>query len=134
MTRGGGVISLRGAMSVSVLAAGDGPFVVGIANKDLTLAELSAYLEQHGPVHPDDTTNVEVRSRGRKIRKLGLIVPRGDGTQGAMFLKDVAISGLRFSEEAAGWSYWLYNMGKDMTTGALWLVQMDQFVRWNRGG
>ena len=103
-------------------------------NVDLSLAELEEYLETDGPLHPDDTTAVEVSSRGRKIRQLGVIVPQGDGSVGGIHFSDKALSGLRFSEEAGGWSWWLYNLGKAMSTGAIWKNTLQVFVRWNRGG
>ena len=103
-------------------------------NKDLSLAELEEYLETSGPVHPDDTTGVEIASRGRKVRQLGILSPSGDGSQASLFMPDVALSGLRFSEEAAGFTYWLMNIGKSMTTGASWRVLTQHFVRWNRSG
>lgn len=134
MTRGGGIISTRGALGVRSLTISDGPFIVGIANKDLTLAELEEYLEAFGPTHPDDTTLVERTSRGRKIRILGVVVPSGDGSQGAIHLSDLALSGLRFTEETSGWSWWIYNLGKAMTSGAIFFIAMQSFVRWNRSG
>ncbi len=135
MTRGGGILSIRGTASVHSLTAGDGPFLFGIMNKDLTQNELEEYLELNGPVHPDDTTAVETTSRGKKIRSLGIIFPLGNGTVAALqYLKDVSLSGLRFSEEAAGFSFWIYNLGGSLTTGSFLTIVMQLFLRWNRSG
>ncbi len=134
MTRGGALLSIRGSITIFGLTAGDGPWAIYILNADLSSAEFEAYLETLGPVHPDDTTAVEVASRGRKIRYLGLLVPSGNGTVGGLALKDVSLSGLRFSEEAAGWQYAIYNLGAAMQTGASWTIRASNFVRWNKGG
>ncbi len=134
MTRGGQLLSVRSASSITDLTAGDGPFVIGVANKDLSLSELEAYLEINGPVHPDDTTGVELASRGAKVRILGLAVPTGDGTQASLMVMDRSLSGLKWSEEAVGWNWFIYNIGRTMTTGATWLMLYQLFVRWNRGG
>ncbi len=130
MTRGGSIISIDGSISIRGLTAGDGPFLVGIMNKDLSLAELEAYLELDGPVHMDDTTGVEIASRGRKIRRLGVLAPSGDGTVAGLFVNNVSLKGLRFTEESAGWTWWTYNLGVNMTTGAIVTFLQSLFVRW----
>ncbi len=134
MTRGGTMLSLRGAIIINQITAGDGPWLIGLANADLSLAELEAYIELNGPVHPDDTTVVEVSTRGRKIRFLTVLVPQGSGQVAGMYLPDVAMKGLRFSEEATGWNYFCYNLGPAMTTGAVFKIVTQAFVRWNRSG
>lgn len=136
MVRGGTLLSVRGAMSIHDITAGDGPWLVGVMDTDITTAELEAYLEQGGPTGPHDQGGAEIASRGRKIRTLGLILPSGDGTVAGMYLDDHALKGLRFTEadEAGGWSWWLYNRGRTMTTGATWRLSLSSFVRWNRAG
>ena len=124
------MLSIRGAVGIRGLTAADGPWLFGLMNKDLSLAELEAYLEAGGPVFEDNTTGVEIASRGKKIRTLGTLQPQGDGTTASLFLDNVSLQGLRFSEEAAGWSYWLYNLGAAMQTGAQWQVPTQIFIRW----
>ncbi len=131
MVRGGSMISVRGSHVIRGLTAGDGPFMIGVVNGDLSLAELEEYLETEGPTHPDDTTKVEIASRGRKVRTLGLAMPTAEGKAAAFMMKDLPLKGLRFSEESAGWNWWLYNRGVAMTTGATWNVLSSVFVRWN---
>jgi len=129
MTQGGTIISARGALTITGITVGDGPWLVGLFNKDLSLSELDAYLGQDGPVHQDDTTAVEVASRGKKIRTLAVLVPVGAETVAGFYLPDKSI-GLRWSEDAAGWSTFIFNMGPTMQTGALWRGQLAMFVRW----
>ncbi len=101
MTRGGRLLSVRGSIAAYNLTAGDGPFLVGIARKDITSTLLTEYLEIGGPVTPSDTVAVEKSSRGGRIRTLGVLSPQGDGVQGALPLSDNSLSCLLFSEEDA---------------------------------
>ncbi len=134
MTRGGAMISAQIAATVTVLAAGDGPFLFGIANKSLSLAELEEYLELDGPIEPTQVPQVERATRGKLIRTLGLIVPTGDGTVANLFVDNRSLSGLRWNEESAGWNYWVYNRGQALTTGAILRIWASFFVRWNKSG
>ncbi len=134
MTRGGKLLSVRAAIAVRDLTAGDGPWLYGILAKSITLTLLTAYLENQGPVTPSDQAKVEVASRGSKIRTLGVLVPSGNGTVAGAYLDNHSLSGLRFTEEATGWQWWLYNVGKQMTTGANWSVIAQSFVQFNPSG
>ncbi len=134
MTRGGSMISTQLSATVTVLTPGDGPFLFGIANKSLSLAELEEYLEANGPVEPTVIPQAEQVTRGKLIRTLGLIVPSGDGTVSALFVDNRSLSGLRWNEESAGWNYWVYNRGRALTTGAILRVWSSFFVRWNKSG
>ncbi len=134
MTRGGAMISAQIAATVTVLTAGDGPFLFGIANKSLTLAELEEYLELDGPVEPTQVPQVERATRGKLIRTLGLIVPTGDGTVASLLVDNRSLSGLRWNEESAGWNYWVYNRGRALTTGSILRVWASFFMRWNKSG
>ncbi len=124
------MMSTRGSMHVRSLTAGDGPFLVGIASKSLTLVQLEEYLETNGPVFEEDTNNVERATRGKNIRTLGTIVPQGSGQCGALWLDNKSLAGLRFSEESAGWNNWVYNLGPAMTTGSTFGIALQHFVRW----
>ncbi len=138
VTRGGTMLSVRGAMSVHDVTPGDGPWLFGVMSSDLTLAQLEAYLEQGGPVSPADQSAREISSRGKRIRMLGLAVPMGDGSVAGEYMKNEKLSGLRFSESGevtgAGWTWWLYNRGKTMTTGSTWRLTTSSFCRWNPSG
>ena len=135
-TRGGSLISTTVQAAVTSLTPGDGPFALYIKSNDLSSAEFEAYLELNGPVSPDDTTADEVSTRGRKARYIGLIVPFGNGGVAALDVKNMAMSGLRFTEsgEGGGLNYFLYNLGRDLTTGSSFNLTAQDFVRWNRSG
>ncbi len=134
MTRGGRLLSARGSFGIAQLTAGDGPFLVGLMDKDLSLTELEEFLELNGPVSPSDRTSMEKSGRGALIRTLGHIVPTGNGTVASIYLDNKSLSGLKFSEESAGWSYWLYNLGEALTTGAIWRQALQLFVEFNPSG
>ncbi len=130
------MLSVRGSISVDAITPGDGPFLVGIAAKQISTTLLEGWLENNGPEGPDKTAKVEIASRGRFIRHLGVLQPQGDGSSAIHYLDNKGLSGLRFSEEdeGAGWTYWLYNQGPAMTTGALFRVAVQNFVRFNPSG
>ncbi len=134
MTRGGKLLSERDATAVVSVTAGDGPFLFGVADKGISLAQLEAYLENAGPVQPEETAKAEIASRGRRIRTLGVLQPLGDGTTCSLYLDDVSLKGLKFTEEDAGWNHWLYNLGVAMTTGAIWVNALQSFVEFNPSG
>ncbi len=134
MTRGGQLLSMRAAIALSGLTAGDGPFMIGIMSKQLDLTQLEAYLEIGGPVSPDETANAELASRGAHVRNYGMLIPSGNGTVGGLYLDNRSMSGLRWTEETAGWNHWLYNMGPALTTGATVVYTYAAFVRWNKSG
>ncbi len=136
MTRGGTAMSVRGSISIHGLTAGDGPWQFGIMNTDITGTLLEEFLELGGPLTPNDTSGVERQSRGKKIRTLGVIAPVGNGTVAVLYLDNESLKGLRFSEsgESAGWTYYLYNLGQAMTTGATWLNAVQFFVKFNPSG
>ncbi len=136
-TRGGAIVSVRGSMSVRALTAGDGPWLVGIATGDLSLAEIEAYLELNGPLSPTLRAESEIASRGRYLRTLGLMRPFGDGSTAGIFFDNKSISGLKFpesGESTVSWNLWLYNLDIAMTTGAQWKSLLQWFVRWNPSG
>ncbi len=134
MTRGGKLLSIRGAFAVNSLTAGDGPFLALIAEKGVSLAQLEAYLEANGPVSPDVVADAEIVSRGRLIRTLGVLQPMADGTTCSLYLNNVSMKGLKFSEENGGWNYCLYNLGKSLSTGASWFTAVQAFTEFNPSG
>ncbi len=130
MTEPGRMISSTIAAAIRDLTAGDGPFLWGVASKNLSLSELEAYLENAGPVRGDDNTKVEISSRGRLTRVLGVLAPSGSGTQAIDFLRNFPLKGLSWSEESAGWQWWVYNLGNTLTAGAFFHVVAQNFVSW----
>ncbi len=134
MTRGGRLLSVRGAVSIRNLAAGDGPFLYGLAEKALSLAELEEYLEIGGPKQPEEVPQKEKSSRGSMVRTIGLIQPAGDGTTASLYLDNKSLSGMKFNEEDGGWNYWIYNLGPTATTGATWQNSVQFFTEFNPSG
>ncbi len=113
------LLSLRGAAAVTVLTAGDGPFLFGIMPADLSLTELEEYLEINGPLTPSDIVGMERASRGRVIRTVALLEPSGNGTVAGKYFDNKGLSAISIPEDAGGIVPWLYNMGQAMTTGAI---------------
>ncbi len=136
MTRGGRLLSVRGSHGISGLTAGDGPWTFGLSC-NLTLAQLEAYLENGGPTSPSETDKVEIATRGARCRQLGVLSPTGNGTTAVVYMDNVPLKGLRFSESGeddSGWDWWLFNLGPAMQTAATWNVQYAMFVEFNPSG
>ena len=134
MTRGGKCLSIRGGIAIHDLTPGDGPFLTGILEKGVTLALLDGYFKNEGPETPDSKLKAEIASRGKYIRTFGVLQPMGDGSVAALYLDNVSLKGMAFSEENAGWSYWLLNLGKALTTGSVWRSTLQTFVEFNPSG
>ncbi len=134
MTRGGRLLSVRGSANIRGLTAGDGPLLYGMCAKNISLSELQAFLDQDGPVSPDETDKSEIATRGRDIRTIGILQPEGDGTTASLYMDNRSLSGLVFTEESAGWRYWVYNLGAAMTTGATLINAVQFFVEFNPSG
>ncbi len=134
MTRGGKLLSVRGAHAVHQMTAGDGPFIIGVMWKGLSTTLLEEFLEIVGPVTPSAVVPSERSNRGEDIRTLGVLTPRGDGTVCVFHMDNQSLKGLRFTEEEAGWSWWLYNIGQQLTTGAIWTAATQCFVKFNPSG
>ncbi len=124
------LLSMRLFAGIGDLTAGDGPWAFGVMPADLTLAELEEYLENNGPLTPTDTVGVERASRGKLIRTLGVIVPRGDGTTASLELNNVSLAGLKVGEDAGGITAWVYNLGRAMSTGASLRMLAQYFIEW----
>ncbi len=134
MTRGGRMLSTRISAAITALTAGDGPLVLGVCWKSLTLTELEEYLEAAGPVSPTDTSGIEKATRGKDIRLLGLLIPSGDGTTAGFQALDVGLKGLRFTEEGAGWQWFAYNISRALTTGSTLRIVASSYVEFNPSG
>ena len=128
MTASGRILSSTISAAIAGLTARDGPWLFGCANRDYTDAEIEAYLENAGPVSPSDKVSREVASRGKNIRVLGVIEPRGNGTTASLFLKNIRMAGLEFNEDSSGIDWWIYNLGLQMTTGATLRIMAQHFV------
>ncbi len=140
VTRGGKLLSSTISGGVHGGTLGDPILTWGIMNGDFTLAELEAFLELDGPLTPDDKISQEIASRGRFIRSLGTLDPSPGSASATVFLDNVSLKGLEFSEvgesSLAGWDWWIYNPSSTtaFTTGAEVVFQARNFVSWNPSG
>ncbi len=134
MTRGGRLLSVRGLVSVRNLTAGDGPLLFLVADKALSLAQITEFLELDGPKTPDEIPGRERAARGALVRTLGMLIGVGAGTTAGLYLDNKSMSGLKFSEEASGWQYAVYNLGRNLTTGATLAIALQFFVEFNASG
>ncbi len=119
---------------------GDPQLIWGVAASDLTLAELTAFLDLDGPTSPALIAESEIASRGKVIRSIGTMDP-SPGSAGSMVaLDNVSQKGLRFPEtgegSAGGWDWWVFNpaAATAFTTGAIVDLQIRNFVEWNPSG
>ncbi len=135
VTRGGRFLSGSILGGLSGFTEGEGPIVWGIQNADLSLVELEEYLELAGPITPNDLVGKERVSRGKYIRRLGVLGP--GVAQAQVSLINHPMSGLKFAETGettGGWEFWCYNLGAALTTGATFRVFASWFVDWNPSG
>ncbi len=136
MTRGGKMLSLRGSVTIHTITVGNGPFEAFLVSNSISAAQLLAYLQADGPVSPNDTANVELATRGRNIRPLGLLLPVGSGQSAGLYTRNVSMAGLAFSEgadEGGGWSWAILNHGPILTTGATAKFLHQVFVQFAKG-
>ncbi len=140
VTRGGKLLStsLSGGHQGGTL--GDPKLTWGVMNADFTLAELEAFLELDGPLSPELKVESEISSRGKYIRTLGVIDPSPGSARSCIYMDNVSLKGLKFSESgegsSAGWDWWVYNTSAatPMTTGGFVEFQARDFVEWNPSG
>ncbi len=136
MTRGGVIISSTIAAVISDPDEGDGPYVLGLAANGLTGTEIEEFLEIGGPVSPGDKVAMEKASRGQWIRTLGMLGPQNALflSSTSLFLKNESIR-LRFTEESAGWQWWIYNLSDAaLVAGSSLQILGRHFVEFNKGG
>ncbi len=135
MTRGGKIISATLQGGLRGITEGEGPIMWGIAQADLSDAEIEEFLELEGPLAPSQVTESEIASRGRRIRVLGTV---GIGHSSCVInMHNHKMSGLRFSEASEttnGWKWWVYNLGAALTTGSTLELFAKLFTQWNPSG
>ncbi len=114
------------------LTTGEGTgLLIGIADGDLTTSEIEVAIELNGPFGPNDSVNIAIADR---FTKLMGAVDRETGTE-AIFENDEG--GHMMSEtirwtfaRTKGWSYFVYNMGGQFTTGATVDLRAKSFGVW----
>ncbi len=136
VTRGGKLISTNILGGIAGMVEGEGPFLYGLMNADYNLAELEEYLELSGPLTPNDKISQERASRGRFIKRLGVMGP--GIAQVSASLINHGMGGLAFAEtgeSTGGWEWWFYNLGPAASAGSQ-IVHLfaDHYVHWNKSG
>ncbi len=113
--------TLRGVVGISDLTVGDGPFLWGISQGELSLTEIEEYLESV-PVNNRQVPQVEHVQRA--VQVIGAI-----GTDLiSQWVQDRIL--LPTFREDVGFGIWIYNQGKTMTTGAQFRMRGRFFGRW----
>ncbi len=123
LTAGYRIIKTVWSAVVTALTSNEGVgLVLGIANKDLTAALIEASLETGGPRFRGDRDFEELAERFTKMlgqtqqTQVSGIETSIRGPDGGSPTETI----LRWSFPlgAAGWNWWIYNLGTTLTTGA----------------
>ncbi len=118
--------------TVTGLTSGEGTgLLFGLADGDLTLAEIDASIEADGPLGPNDQQGEEVSMRPVWI--MGAI-DRETGTE-AIFENEQGGHKLTLNPRwtfarSKGWNWFVYNLGATITTGATINCRMKSFGVW----
>ncbi len=114
-------VSIRGSWALNGLTLGDGPLLFGIADGELTLIEISQYLQDI----PTDRRNAPENERvQRAVQVLGTLGFRME----TQWVRERII--LPTFRENRGFTFWCLNVGQTMTTGAVILINGRMFGRW----
>ncbi len=118
--------------AITGLTTGEGTgLLIGIADGDLTVAEVDTALETSGPFGPNDTVIEAIVDR--YVILLGA-VDRETGTeaifeneQGGHMMEKV----IRWTfARTKSWNFFLYNIGAAVTTGATVIIKSKSFGVW----
>ncbi len=128
------IIKTEVSCTLTALTAGEGTGAsLGIANNDLSAAEIEESLEVTGPLFPGDRILQEKAERFTKI--LGEFVPGNVNTQMLLQGPDggspvSATIRWTFGNSQAGWGWFVYNNGAAITTGATAVVRAVHYGVW----
>ncbi len=118
--------------SVTTLTTGEGTgLLIGLADGDLTLAEIEVAIELEGPLGPNDI--VSANAAERPVWWMGA-VDRETGTE-ALFENDegghMMVLKPRWTfARTKSWQFFVYNIGKVLTTGAFVNIRVKSFGVW----
>lgn len=110
LTQGGVIVKSLLAVALLNLVAGEGPFLVGIASKDLTLAQIQGFVGLQGPDYKGDQDEEEIAARGRGIRYLGVLDAHESGVTNPKGQFFEVTPKLTYTEDGAGYKYWALNL------------------------
>ncbi len=116
------------------LTAGEGDgLVFGMANGELTAAEVEESLEADGPLNRNDA--VATARALRKVKTLGFSVAAPNANT-VMLIQNENGGRLITSKDRwtysdpEGWDYWVYNLGSTLTTGATMQLLATHYGVW----
>ncbi len=107
--------------------------IFGIANGDLSAAEIEEAIEAGGPLDRND--RIPTEQAERNVKTLGAIVdPSVTGTTNVIRNSENGFpieSKHRWTySNPEGWDYWIYNLGGTLTTGALLQLYAVHYGVW----
>jgi len=129
---GGTLIAEKVVFRVSGTDAGDGPFLCGVATGALTALEIAAAINNDGPSGPAHSTQTELSSRFRHIRVYGVMESKENAVAEPLLAYFDAVTKMGWAEQDAGWNYWVYLLGADLTSGSTLEVVNTSFVVYDK--
>ncbi len=126
------IIKLEVWAAVTGLTSGEGTgLYLGIADGDLSVAEVDAALEANGPLGPNDTVLEELSSRWT------MVLGATDHETGSELVFENEMGGhviektIRWTfSRTKSWNYWIHNLGNQLTTGANVILRSKAFGVW----
>jgi len=121
-------------VEVNIITSGQAHgLIFGIANGELSAAEIEEAIEVNGPLDRNDRVNDE-RSL-RNVRTLGVLTERDPAAVSGMVRNaedgTLLVSKHRWTySNPEGWQWWIYNLGNTMTTGALLQLKASHYGVW----
>ncbi len=107
--------------------------VLGIANNDLTAAQIEESIEAAGPLFRGDRNLEEFAERFTK--QLGMVQDSGGPTEKPVIgpkggSPSEAVLRWSFPLGTSGWKWWAYNLGTGLTTGATLRILATHYGVW----
>ncbi len=113
--------SMRASWGLAGLSAGDGPLLIGIADGELSLAEIEEYLEAA-------VTNARESPQAENaLRPVQVLDTIGFRKESLWVVERILLPTFR---ENVGFTLFVYNTGVNMTTGAAIEIRGRLFGRW----
>lgn len=118
--------------TVTGLTSGEGTgLFLGIADGDLTAAEVEAAIELSAPLGPNDSVADAIAERFTKIigatdHETGTEIVFENQTGGHLMENTIRWTFAR----TKSWNYFVYNMGNQLTTGSNLLLRAKSFGVW----
>ncbi len=118
---------------ISGLSVGEGAgLLIGIANGELTVAEIKAAIEADGPLDRNDRAREELAMRFVKL--FAQFVPNSQGTSGHFEGEGgspmIVVKPRWTFSNPEGWNYFVYNAGPALTTGSSLTIVSSNFGVW----